>query len=305
VNILVFGAGGVGAFFGALLVHAGRDVHFVARGAQLEAMRRDGLHIRSSLIGDVHVPRVQVYERAGNAPQADLILVCVKTYQTASILDDLAASVKDSTIIVTLQNGVESDEVVAGRFGWEHVVPAAVYVSATIDEPGVVVHEAPARISFGTRPGFDSDRLEALREVLASTGQRIQISGDIQHERWRKLMWNASFNTVSAITMRSPGELLALADTRALLRRLMQEVVDVARALGIGLVDANVDDHISWTERAPGMRTSTMVDRSRGRTMEADALIGVIARKGREQGVRTPASDTMYALMKACESAPR
>jgi 2-dehydropantoate 2-reductase len=81
-SILIYGAGGVGAFFGALLAHAGRDVHFVARGAQLEAMRRDGLHVRSSLIDDVHVPRVQVHARAGDAPQADLILVCVKTDQS-------------------------------------------------------------------------------------------------------------------------------------------------------------------------------------------------------------------------------
>jgi len=300
-RILIYGAGGVGAFFGALLARAGRDVHFVARGTQLDAIRRDGLRVRSSLIGDLHVPRVQVYPRAADAPNIDLALVCVKTYQTDSILDDLAASVQESTIIVTLQNGVESDEVVAARFGWSRVLPAAVYVGATIDEPGVVAHEAPARISFGARPGFDRARLEIVREVLAATGQRIQISDDIQHERWRKLMWNASFNTVSAITMRSPADLLALPETRALVRRLMQEVVDVARAAGIGLVDRDVDDHISWTERAPGMRTSTMVDRSRGRTMEADALIGVIVRKGRERGVPTPASETMYALMKACE----
>jgi 2-dehydropantoate 2-reductase len=304
-SILIYGAGGVGAFFGALLVRAGRDVHFVARGAQLDAIRRDGLRVRSSLIGDVHVPRVQVYARAADAPKVDLALVCVKTYQTDSVLDDLAASVQESTIIVTLQNGVESDEVVAARFGWSRVLPAAVYVGATIDEPGVVAHEAPARISFGARPGFDPARLEIVREVLAATGQRIQISDDIQHERWRKLVWNASFNTVSAITMRAPADLLALPETRALLRRLMQEVVDVARAVGIGLVDGDVDDHISWTERAPGMRTSTMVDRSRGRTMEADALIGVIVRKGRERGVATPASETMYALMKASEAGPR
>jgi 2-dehydropantoate 2-reductase len=168
------------------------------------------------LIGDVHVPTLHAHQHASDAPKADLALVCVKAYQTAGILDDLAASVKDSTIIMTLQNGVESDEVVAGRFGWERVVPAAVYVGATIDEPGVVVHEAPARISFGARPGFDPARLETVREVLARTGQRIQLSEDIQRERWRKLMWNASFNTVSAITMRAPADLLALTETRAL-----------------------------------------------------------------------------------------
>jgi 2-dehydropantoate 2-reductase len=302
LSILVYGTGGVGAFFGALLARAGNDVHFVARGVTLDAMRRDGLHIRSAFIGNIHVPHVTVYERAAAAPRADLVLVCVKTYQTAGILDDLASAVADTTIVVTLQNGVESDEVVASRFGWPRVVPAAVYVGATLDEPGVVEHAAPARISIGARTGFDPERLPAVREVLASTGQPVQISPDIQHERWRKLIWNASFNTVSALTMRMPGELLAIQETRALLRRIMHEVVGVAQALGIGLVEADVDNHITWTERASGMRTSTMVDRSRGRTMEADALVGVIVRKGREAGVRTPACEAIYALMIA--SAP-
>jgi 2-dehydropantoate 2-reductase len=111
-------------------------------------------------------------------------------------------------------------------------------------------------------------------------------------------MWNASFNTVSAVTLRTPAELLALPETRALLTAIMSEVVAVAQAHGIGLQRADVDEHIAWTERASGIRTSTMVDRERGRTMEADALIGVIVRKGREAGVATPASETMYALMK-------
>jgi 2-dehydropantoate 2-reductase len=302
VSLLVYGAGGVGAFFGALLARAGNDVHFVARGPSLDAMRRDGLHIRSAFIGDVHVPHLQVYERAAAAPRPDLVLVCVKTYQTADILDDLASVVGDGTIVVTLQNGVESDEVVAARFGWPRVVPAAVYVGATLDEPGVVEHAAPARISIGGRTGFDSERLPPLRDVLASTGQPVQISTDIQHERWRKLIWNASFNTVSATTMRMPGELLAIPEARALLRRIMQEVVDVARALGIGLLDSDVDDHVTWTERASRMRTSTMVDRSRGRMMEADALVGVIVRKGRDAGVPTPTCEAMYALMIAADS---
>ena len=299
MRILVYGAGGVGAFFGALLVRAGRDVHFVARGAQLEAMRARGLRIQSTILGDIDVPRVSVSTQASECGPADLVLVCVKTHQTESILDDLAAAVGDATVLIALQNGVESDEQLAARFGPRRVLPAAVYVGATIDEPGVVSHQAPARISIGARPGFDEQRLASIHETLASTGQVVQISPDIQRERWRKLMWNASFNTVSAVTQRTPAELLALPETRALIVRIMSEVVDVARAQGINVQPSDIDEHISWTERAAGMRTSTMVDRERGRTMEADALIGVIVRKGREAGVETPASAALYALMKA------
>ena len=302
MRILIYGAGGVGAFFGALLAKAGRDVHFVARGAQLEAMRSRGLRITSALIGDVEVPRVSVSSRAAESGRADLILVCVKTYQTESILDDLAAAVDDGTVLIALQNGVESDEQLAARFGRSRVLPAAVYVGATLEAPGVVGHVAPARISIGARHGFDEQRLAAIHEVLAATGQVVQISPDIQRERWRKLMWNASFNTVSAVTLRTPAELLALPETLALIIRIMSEVVDVARAQGIELARTDIDEHIAWTERASNIRTSTMVDRERGRTMEADALIGVIVRKGREAGIETPASEALYALMKAMET---
>jgi 2-dehydropantoate 2-reductase len=299
VRILIYGAGGVGAFFGALLARAGRDVHFVARGAQLEAMRSRGLRIASRLLGGVEVPRVSVARSAAESGHADLVLVCVKTHQTESILDDLAAAVGDDTVLIALQNGVESDEQLAARFGRSRVLPAAVYVGATIDEPGVVSHQAPARISIGGREGFDAQRLAAIHETLSATGQVVQISPDIQRERWRKLMWNASFNTVSAVTLRTPAELLALPETRALIVGIMSEVADVARAHGINLQRSDIDEHIAWTERASGMRTSTMVDRERGRTMEADALIGVIVRKGRAAGIPTPTGETIYALMKA------
>jgi 2-dehydropantoate 2-reductase len=298
-RILVYGAGGVGAFFGALLARAGRDVHFVARGAQLDALRSRGVRIVSELIGDVEVPRVSVASSAAESGRADLVLVCVKTHQTAAILDDLAAVVGDDTVVIALQNGVDSDEQLTERFGRHRVLPAAVYVGATIDEPGVVSHQAPARISIGGREGFDERRLAAIHETLSVAGHVVQVSPDIQRERWRKLMWNASFNTVSAITLRTPAELLALPETRALIVRIMREVADVARAAGIDLQQTDIDQHIAWTERATSIRTSTMVDRERGRAMEADALIGVIVRKGREADVATPASETILALMKA------
>jgi len=300
-TILIYGAGGVGAFFGALLARSGHDVRFVARGAQLEALRAGGIRIQSALLGDMQVPTPTVHARAAESGQADLVLVCVKTHQTDAILDDLSAVVGEQTILVTLQNGVESDEVLAARFGARRVLPAVVYVGATVEAPGVVRHDAPAKIVIGARQGFDRARVAGVRDVLAAAGQPVQIAEDIQRERWRKLIWNASFNSVSAVTLRAPGELLALPETRALLLEIMHEVVGVGRALGIDLRESDVDAHVAWTERASAMRTSTMVDRERGRTMEADALVGVIVRKGREAGVDTPASRAMYALMVASD----
>jgi 2-dehydropantoate 2-reductase len=303
-RILVYGAGGVGAFFGALLARAGCDVRFVARGAQLDALRSHGIRIRSALLGDVEVPAPAAYLNAAEAGQCDLVLVCVKTHQTAAILDDLSSAVAQDTVLVTFQNGVESDEVLAERFGRGRVLPAVVYVGATVEEPGVVRHAAPAKVSLGARPGFDPARVAGVRDVLAASGQPVQISDDIQRERWRKLIWNASFNSVSAVTLRTPGELLALPAARGLLVAIMREVVSVAQALGVDLRESDIDEHVAWTERAAAMRTSTMVDRERGRTMEADALVGVIVRRGEQAGVSTPACRAMYALMVACDAQP-
>ena len=297
MKIAVFGAGGVGAFFGGLLVRSRQDVSFIARGAQLDALRTRGIRIESTLLGAIDVAPVRAFARASDVGGVDLTLVCVKAHQTPAILDDVALLAGDDGTIVTLQNGVDSDDVLAERFGRDRVIPAVVYVGATVDRPGVVSHVAAGTIALGATTPAGAPRAEAARAALAATGQPVRISDDIRRERWRKLIWNAGFNTVSAITGREPGELLAVPHTRELIACVMREVVAVARAQGIELRDSDVDDQIVWTERAGGIRTSTMVDRERGREMEVEALIGVVVRKGRELGVPTPYSHSVYALL--------
>ena len=299
MRTVVFGAGGVGAFFGGLLARAGQDVHFIARGAQLEAIRRDGIRIDSHSLGLVHITGIDAVGSAAELAPADLVLVCVKAHQTAAILDDLARLDTANTLFVTLQNGVESDDVVAERFGRARVFPAVVYVGATVDSPGHVSHVAAGTLALGVPPGADSAAVERVRALLGTTGQPVRVAEDIQHERWRKLLWNASFNTVSAATGRDPHVLLRVAGSRALLVAIMQEVAAVARAQGIALSDRDVDDQIVWTERAGAIRTSTTVDRERGREMEIDALIGVVVRRGAALGVATPHSRAMLGVLEA------
>jgi len=306
MKIAVFGAGGVGAFFGGLLVRGGADVHFVARGAQLAALRSHGVLIRSLRLGDVHVQPVHAESDAAAIGPCDLVLVCVKAHQTPQILDDLAALVAGHTTLVTLQNGVESDEPLAARFGPERVVPGVVYVGATIEEPGVVSHVAAGTIAVGIRRGGDASRLEGAAAALQQSGQPVRIVEDIQAERWLKLLWNASFNPVSAITQRTPRDLVTVPSTRQLLVELMREVIAVAAAQGIAIGPRAIDEQLSWTEQAPAIRTSMMVDRGLGRAMEIDALVGIVVRKGAELGVATPFSQSMLALLEAiaAESPP-
>ena len=301
MRILVYGTGAVGGFFGGLLARAGEDVHFVARVAQLDALLSAGLTIDSTLLGSITIPAVSVAPSARESGIADLVLVCVKTHQLAAAFDDLSSAITSETIIVPLQNGVEADQQLSARFPRNVILPAVVYVGATVETPGVVRHVAAGTIGIGANRPEDEAALPVIRDVLARSGQQVHVSRDIQRERWHKLMWNAAFNSVSAVSGRDPAHLLALADTRALIRQIMEEVLAVGRACGANLHPEDVDEHIAWTERATGLKTSTMVDRERGRTMESDGLLGVVVRKGRDVGVATPCSATVFALLKAID----
>jgi 2-dehydropantoate 2-reductase len=299
MKIVVFGAGGVGAFYGGLLARAGQDVQFVARGAQLEALRTSGLHISSLALGEIDVPPLRATDRAADVGRADLVLIAVKAHQTAGILDDIASLTGDDTLLMALQNGVESDELLAARFGWHRVIGVVVYVGATLEQPGLVRHVAAGTLVIGARGGADADRIERLRTVLASTGLPVRITPDIERQRWHKLAWNASFNAISALTLRSSQELLAAPAARDLLVGVMREVVAVANARGVALGEADIEQLVAATGKAAPIRTSMLVDRERGRQLETDALVGVVVRKGRELGVPTPITAVLYALLTA------
>jgi 2-dehydropantoate 2-reductase len=296
VKIAVFGAGGVGAFYGGLLARAGHDVHFVARGAQLDALRTQGLHIASLSLGEIRVPPVPATAHASEIGPVELVLLCVKAHQTTDVLDEVAHLVRGGTIVMALQNGVEADEALTARFGAEHVVSVVVYVGATLEAPGFVRHVAAGTLVISNN--------ERIRDVLASTGLPVRISADIERQRWHKLAWNASFNAISALTLRSTQDLLANPLTRTLLVAMMREVVAVANAQGVALGESDVEQLVATTEKAAAIRTSMLVDRERGRPLETDALVGVVVRKGREAGIATPIAEVLYALLSAID-APR
>jgi 2-dehydropantoate 2-reductase len=303
MKIAVFGAGAVGSFYGGLLTRGGQDVHFIARGAQLEALRTRGLRISSLSLGEIAMPPLSATSRAAEIGIADLVLVSVKAHQTAAILDDLASLTGEQTVLMALQNGVESDEVLAGRFGAERVLSAVVYVGATLEQPGLVRHVAAGTLVIGEHDGSTTRRLERVRDALASTGLPVRVSADIERQRWHKLTWNASFNAVSALTLRSSQDLLAMPETRELLLGIMREVVAVAGGAGVKLAESDIEQLVSATEKAAPIRTSMLVDRERGRQLETDALVGVVVRKGKEAGIPTPLASALYALLTAIDRA--
>ncbi len=301
MRIAVIGAGGTGGYYGALLARAGEDVTFVARGAQLEAIRKSGLTVRSRLAGNFHVAC-----RATDDPReigpVDLILLCVKAYDTAQAAAHLPALVGPETMILSVQNGIDNETQIARVVGAGHVLGAAAHISSVVAEPGVIAQTAgPGLITFGEMDGRPSERTERLLGTFQRGGIAAKVHPNITVALWEKFIFICALSGVTALTRLPIGPILADPETAALLRGTMMEVEVLARAEGIGI--AGYPD-MAMTFAAglePAMRGSMYYDLAAGRRLELSTLNGTVVRLGREKGIPTPLNGVIYAALRPYE----
>src|SRR5271155_2186976 len=232
MKILVMGAGAVGAYFGARMRAAGEDVVLCARGENLRAIRERGLDI-TSIRGDLRI-EVPATDTPRDFAPYDLILFCVKEYDTDAAARAIEGCLKPGGAILTLQNGVENEAKLAAIFGRDAVMGGNARVGVELVAPGKIVHLSTGHIDFGELDGRETDRARAFAEVFQRAGILGQVSADIMTARWDKLIWNGAVNTVATLTRRRVGEILADPEGMKLLRTLMNEIVSVAPARGGG-----------------------------------------------------------------------
>jgi 2-dehydropantoate 2-reductase len=299
MKIAIFGAGGVGGYFGARLAQAGEDVRFVARGRHLAALRETGLRIESAL-GDALVKPVAASDDPATLGPVDLVLVAVKLYDTEAAAAGCKALLGPDGAVVSLQNGVTAAETLGRRVGRERVMGGVTYIMATIDEPGAIAHLGTmAQVVFGEFGGARTPRLEALLAACRAAGIDAVLSPDIAVDIWTKFAFLAPLSGVTAL-MRAPiGRIRADADTRRLYDAALDEVVAVARAKGIGLAPDILERHAAKMEGLPAdMGSSMLHDLTHGKRLELPWLSGTVARLGRELGVATPTHDFIAAALK-------
>ena len=294
------GAGAVGGYFGALLHRGGLDVTLIARGRHLEAIKAHGLRIKSTQ-GDLTVPAKAVGDPRAVGP-VDLILFCVKSYDTESAARQCLPIVQESTAILCLQNGVDNEEKIAMVAGGEKVLGGVAYIGAGVSEPGVVVHTAEGRIVFGEMRGGVSERVRCLEQIFRDAGFPAEVSSNIQAILWGKLCWNAAFNALNTLVGGDVRVLVERPETRTLARQVMEEVRAVANANNVPLSADLAERLLTWTDTAAGaMKTSTRQDLEAGKRLEVEALNGAVVRKGEAAGVPTPFNFALYALLKAID----
>jgi 2-dehydropantoate 2-reductase len=278
---------------------AGHDVSFIARGANLEAIRISGLRIES-VLGDLHLPGPQVTDDPGEVGPVDIVLFAVKLWDTEKAAAQALPLIGPGTRVITLQNGVDSPERLAPILGCDAVVGGSAYIAAVLSAPGVVTHTSPfARMICGRIDGGIDARLGAFVGAAREAGIDIAQSEAMNRERWQKFVFLVGLSGATGMTRMPLGPILEDPDTRAFFYSLMSEVVAVGRASGVALPADYADDRMAFAEASPPtFKSSLLHDLERGRRLELDWLAGKVVSLGRALGVPTPANDAVYAVLK-------
>jgi 2-dehydropantoate 2-reductase len=297
MRIAVVGAGGVGGYFGGRLAESGADVTFLARGAHLDAMRERGLRIISPK-GAVHLPRVQAVGDARAVGAVDIVLFAIKLYDTDSALAAIAPLVGPVTAVIPLQNGVDSVAALTRAFGAAHTAGGTCYVSAVIDEPGVIRHTAMDRLIFGEVDGSRSARLVAFEEVCRRASFQSTLSGDIIIDIWSKFVRLSVMSGMTAAARSPLGVIHDTPDLWAMLQEAVREAMAVAHAKGIAVPDSTVEEVArAYAALPPQTKSSMLEDLERGRRLELPWLSGAVVRLGKEVGVTTPIHSFITAIL--------
>lgn len=323
MRFLMAGAGAVGGYIGAMIARAGGDVTLFARGPHLAAMRQRGIRVLSAE-GDFEAyPRViGVLEDAGDT---DVIVLGVKAHGLTQLAPQLKPLMRENTVVVSTQNGlpwwyfqtgaddfanirlerVDAGGVIAASIDPARVIGALVYFATEISEPGVIRHIEGNRIALGEPDGTKSQRVRAIADAFIKAGLRAPITARIRDEIWVKMLGNAAFNPISALTRATLRQIAREAGTATLAREIMAEVEAVAARLGVRM-PVSIDQRIAGAEKVGEHKTSMLQDVEAGRPLELEAIIGAIVELGERLGIATPRARVVYAcarLLEKCAAA--
>jgi 2-dehydropantoate 2-reductase len=308
MKICVYGAGAIGGLMAAWLSRAGHEVSVVARGAQLDAIRRDGLRVQSK--DKTESFRVKADSNPAKLGPQDYVLVTVKAQSLTDVAGSIAPLLGKDTSIVTAMNGVpwwflnmrleslDPGGKLSHAIPTERVVGCVIHLAASTPEPGLIRHNMGARLILGEPGGRNSARTKRIAEALTGAGFEVVVSEMIEKDFWVKLLGNVSFNPVSALTVTTADQLIQNQEVKAYMVEIMREVLAIGRAVG---VDANIDPEarIDMARALGRFKTSMHQDLEAGKALEIDGLLAGTLEIARKAGVRAPFTESLYGLIRA------
>jgi 2-dehydropantoate 2-reductase len=301
-RIGIVGSGAVGCYYGGRLAQHGADVHFLMR-SDLEAVRARGLEVRSC-DGSFHLSNVHAHGTPEEMGSCDVIIIAIKSTANASLLMLLPSLLKPHTLLLTLQNGLGSDDFLAQHFGAHRVLGGLCFVCINRTAPGVIEHLAQGHIALGEYAGPPQDRTQQLAAWMRSAGIRVSVEQSLALARWRKLVWNIPFNGLSiAAGEIDTAQILASPPLLALVREIMREVIAAATHLGHPLPDELVEKMVESTRVMAGYHPSSLIDYREGREVELDAIWGEPVCRARAAGYAMPRVEMLHQLLRALSAA--
>jgi 2-dehydropantoate 2-reductase len=311
MRFLIAGAGAIGAYIGARMAHAGFDVTLFARGPHLRAMQAHGVQVKSRE-GDF-VARPTIASSLEEVGPVDVVFLGVKAHGLPQLAPELRPVMGPDTTVVSTQNGipwwyfqgfggdweglclerVDPGGVISSAIKANRVVGSIVYFSTEISAPGVIQHIEGNRITLGEPDGSRSDRCRRIAEALIASGLRCPVTTRIRHEIWVKVLGNASFNPVSALTRATLVQMVRDPGVSSVIRNIMQEVEAVSRKLGMEL-PVSIDQRMAGAEKVGEHKTSMLQDLEAGRPMELEALVGAVVELGERVGLPMTCTRTVY-----------
>ena len=296
-QIMVVGAGSVGGFFGAHLAKQNSHVSFLLRPKTLEAVKRRGLTIKSAKGNFTVHPPAASDPRELAAP--DLVILGVKAYDLDAVMTQLEPVLTKQTVILTLQNGIDTEDRLIARLQRDCVVGGVAFIYSKIIEPGVIEHYKRGAVAIGELMGHQSERLLQIAEVFKQAGLSCQLSDDIRKSKWEKMCWNCVFNPITVLIDDKVAKALDHPEMAGVIRQIVGEVAAVSAAVKVPLAPDMAEKVVKWTQELRDIHTSMYDDWKSRRPTEIEYLNGYIVRKGRELGIQTPVNEALTAMIKA------
>jgi len=302
MKIAIMGTGGVGGYYGGLLAKAGHEVTFIARGANLRAIVEKGLQVRS-VFGDFQVLPAQATDKPAEVGLADLVLFATKTYHTDEAAQLIKPMIGRDTVVVSFQNGVDAAERIGPVVGAEHLLGGATWLSAALEEPGVIGQYSQfRRIALGEFDGRVTSRAQAIYEVFNSTGATVELVQNIVQILWTKFVFISAISALGSLTRVTMGEYRGVPEARAVLTEALNEVAAVAQAKGVALDPDLINNTLKFIdESAPDIKPSMQRDIEAGRMSELESMIGIVVQLGARLAVPTPVMSLAYGVLRPGE----
>ena len=308
MKFAILGSGAVGGYFGAKLARAGQDVTFIARGAHLEAIRANGLAVKSPTLGDFHVRAAAESDTTKIGP-VDVVMVAVKAYDNATALPMLTPMIGPDTVVLTLQNGVDSVNEVAAVVGEAHVLGGTTYVATALEGPGLIVQTGVHRsIIFGEVFGEHrqvSPRVQAIADIFATADIQVTPVADARVPIWDKFVYLVAFSGFTGASRLAIGHLWKFPHVQEMFYATSREIAAIAQAEGVTISANRFDTLKDYMDHIPPTtRSSLLIDLEQGKRIEVEALQGAAVRRAQRLGVPVPITATLYAVLKAWETGP-